>query len=1074
MASRSIGVLTLDLIARIGGWSDGMNKAARIADQKTKEIEKSFSKLGGFIKGALGGLSAGLVINKIIDETSKAEKVMAQLESVVAATGQAAGFTVPELFKMSEELKKVSVFGGKAIRELETILLGFTNIRGDEFTAALQASVDIAARLNKDLSQVGLTLGKALQQPAEGFAGLKREGVLLSDATEKLIKDMIKLGDVSGAQRVIIDELNKTYKGAAAAARNTLGGALGALKGAYDALFRLDRSQTAGIVDAINLLANNLESIAKVATRAAIAYGIFKAALIGFEFAKIIRGHLQLFAAVASGRAVFIDATTTLARDTIAKEIATLAALEMANAEGILAGALLGRARAAVVAAGATGASEAVMATNLRNLAGAEKNYAQAQAAVAIAQAQAAGSTARLDSAYAKLRANNTRLGGTLNLILAPFRSLFALISRHPIGALITAVVGATIALSSFADKIKVSKDGVVTLSDVAQATFEELRRVMQPVVDFFRDIGGYLKDFAKNFEDVFRAIKEVGGEAFEILFVGLQKIIPGFGLIVALGEKFYNGPLKRIMERAREIAEERERLGKIGPGAGDVIIPPTFDPAALDKIKEMIAALEQQIDTFDASAEAIIRYRITQGDLVDDFKKAGAGADIFKQQLIDLTVRLEQLQKAKVIKGVIEDLEKQIALFGLGEDAAFAYSLAHGELAKALEGMGNGAEFARARLVDLNAQLEAKKIAEKLKDINIQILELQGNTAEVIRLKFEADFGELIKQLEKIGDVEGLKLVQKLKDLTLQQAAFNEQLEAAGKITEDLAITEERIRNSREAGAISEFDMLGKLSVARQGSVEDLEEILAILEKLPGAASDPKLIQSIEAFKNQIEALRNESNLLGDQIESELKESFAAAFADFVKGTATAREAWNSFVDSIRNTFIQKISQMFAENLFGGLSELFKPGGSGSFGSFFKGLFGFASGGYLKPGQVGVAGEHGKSELIFGGQSGLSILSHKRSMELFQQMARNLPTRDFGGRGYPGQSVIINPSAGPEVFTPVTAGKFTPRVNLGGETNNHFNFSINAPNGTVSRATQMQIAAAAAKGATQSLRRNG
>jgi hypothetical protein len=109
---------------------------------------------------------------------------------------------------------------------------------------------------------------------------------------------------------------------------------------------------------------------------------------------------------------------------------------------------------------------------------------------------------------------------------------------------------------------------------------------------------------------------------------------------------------------------------------------------------------------------------------------------------------------------------------------------------------------------------------------------------------------------------------------------------------------------------------------------------------------------------------------------------------------------------------------------------------------------------------------------LIFGGQTGLSVMSHKRSMELFAQMSKSFPVRDMGGRGYPGQPVVINPSAGPEVFVPSTAGKFTPNVKLG-EQHNHFSFMINTPSGQVSRATQQQIGAAAARGVADAARRN-
>ncbi|WP_175651023.1 phage tail tape measure C-terminal domain-containing protein [Pseudomonas sp. Marseille-P9899] len=57
MATRSLGALTLDLIARIGGFEQGINRAARITDQRMKHISDSATKAGKLV-GA--GLAAGV------------------------------------------------------------------------------------------------------------------------------------------------------------------------------------------------------------------------------------------------------------------------------------------------------------------------------------------------------------------------------------------------------------------------------------------------------------------------------------------------------------------------------------------------------------------------------------------------------------------------------------------------------------------------------------------------------------------------------------------------------------------------------------------------------------------------------------------------------------------------------------------------------------------------------------------------------------------------------------------------------------------------------------------------------
>jgi len=61
VASRSLGTLTLDLIAKIGGFESGMDRAARVANKRLSEVEKrayAFGQaLGGSLRNAAGNLA---------------------------------------------------------------------------------------------------------------------------------------------------------------------------------------------------------------------------------------------------------------------------------------------------------------------------------------------------------------------------------------------------------------------------------------------------------------------------------------------------------------------------------------------------------------------------------------------------------------------------------------------------------------------------------------------------------------------------------------------------------------------------------------------------------------------------------------------------------------------------------------------------------------------------------------------------------------------------------------------------------------------------------------------------------
>lgn len=238
MASRSIGQLTLDLIAKIGGFRTGMDQAARIADSRSRAITKAMSGVSRSIAGLFAGLSAGLVVRKLVQETSEAETSFAELESAIRATGGAAGFTSDQLSGFADTLAKETRFDDENIQDGITVLLRFGNVVGDEFTRATRLGLDLATVLKTDVPTAMKLMGQALNDPVKGITKLYKAGVDLDNSQEKLIKDLLKAGDVARAQGVLMDSL-ANIQGRAADSADTLGGRIDQAKVAFDNLFEV-------------------------------------------------------------------------------------------------------------------------------------------------------------------------------------------------------------------------------------------------------------------------------------------------------------------------------------------------------------------------------------------------------------------------------------------------------------------------------------------------------------------------------------------------------------------------------------------------------------------------------------------------------------------------------------------------------------------------------------------------------------------------------------------------------------------------------------------------------------------
>jgi len=172
-------------------------------------------------------------MKKLSGAAAEAEVIDAQLEAVLRSTGGAAGLTKTELESLADEMSNLSGVDDDLIKRQEAVLLTFTRIGKETFPQATEAALNMSAALGQDLQSSIIQVGKALNEPIEGAAALRRVGVQLTDAQEKQIKSFMEMNDVASAQAVILQEFQVEFGGAAEAMGNTFKGAADRAKTAW-------------------------------------------------------------------------------------------------------------------------------------------------------------------------------------------------------------------------------------------------------------------------------------------------------------------------------------------------------------------------------------------------------------------------------------------------------------------------------------------------------------------------------------------------------------------------------------------------------------------------------------------------------------------------------------------------------------------------------------------------------------------------------------------------------------------------------------------------------------------------
>ena len=226
--------------------ADQASKAVGGLESTAKTAGKGFDVLGEIATGAMRrigeaainavgtGLSMiGNVIGDSIKEATEFQNVFAQTQAVVESTGMAAGFTAEEMAGLASDLSAasgMSLFSDDAILGATNVLATFKEIQGVQFENATSAILDMSQAMGMDLQSATVQVGKALNDPIGGISALSRVGVQFTEDQKAMIEEMVALGDVAGAQELILGELNSQFGGSAAAAVNTYVGQMKVLE----------------------------------------------------------------------------------------------------------------------------------------------------------------------------------------------------------------------------------------------------------------------------------------------------------------------------------------------------------------------------------------------------------------------------------------------------------------------------------------------------------------------------------------------------------------------------------------------------------------------------------------------------------------------------------------------------------------------------------------------------------------------------------------------------------------------------------------------------------------------------
>ena len=202
---------------------------AETTDQ-AEHLGKSSAGMGKAIAAGAAAGVAGLVALGVsaFNAAEESARIGRETERVIRTTGASAWTSAKQVSELAGAMSDKTGADDEAIQSGANLLLTFTNIQNaagegnDVFDQTTQAALDMSTALGTDMSAAAIQLGKAINDPIKGVTALAKSGVSFTEQQRAQIKVLTESGDVLGAQKIVLAEVQKEFAGAAEAAGTPL------------------------------------------------------------------------------------------------------------------------------------------------------------------------------------------------------------------------------------------------------------------------------------------------------------------------------------------------------------------------------------------------------------------------------------------------------------------------------------------------------------------------------------------------------------------------------------------------------------------------------------------------------------------------------------------------------------------------------------------------------------------------------------------------------------------------------------------------------------------------------------
>jgi hypothetical protein len=198
---------------------EGQLKSNKKTTKTSTAEQKKFTTAMGTFRSTLPAVASSVylvqqayqILSGAISTVTEAYEVQygaeIKLQTILASNNNAIGLTVDQVNILAQTWQNLTGVNDAVILEAAAIGATFTQISKEVFPDVIEQALNMNAVFGQEMKQSMIQLGTAMNDPIRGLGRLRRIGISFSEDQKKLITSLAESGDVLGAQKEIIKEL---------------------------------------------------------------------------------------------------------------------------------------------------------------------------------------------------------------------------------------------------------------------------------------------------------------------------------------------------------------------------------------------------------------------------------------------------------------------------------------------------------------------------------------------------------------------------------------------------------------------------------------------------------------------------------------------------------------------------------------------------------------------------------------------------------------------------------------------------------------------------------------------------